>query len=122
MAVKSLRTHGFAKDPQDAALRAFSAGVNMEMGLGKSDYETTLPESLKAGRITIRQLDEAVRPILETKIRLGLFEHPYVDEALAKDVLTDPDHRAEAMRSAERSAVLLRNIGGLLPLQASRYK
>ena len=68
------------------------------------------------------QLDEAVRPILETKIRLGLFEHPYVDEALAKNVLTDPDHRAEAMRSAERSAVLLRNEGGLLPLQASRYK
>ena len=45
MAVKSLRTHGFARDPQDAALRAFSAGVNMEMGLGKSDYETSLPES-----------------------------------------------------------------------------
>jgi beta-glucosidase len=122
MAVNSLTTHGFAKDPQDAALRAFSAGVNMEMGLGKTDYETTLPESLKAGRITIRQLDDAVRPILETKIRLGLFEHPYVDEALAKDVLNDPDHRAAAMHSAERSSVLLRNDGGLLPLQASRYK
>jgi beta-glucosidase len=124
MAVNSLKTHGFAKDTQDAALRAFSAGVNMEMGIGlpKTAYGTTLPESLKAGRITIRQLDDAVRPILETKIRLGLFEHPYVDEALAKDVLNDPDHRAEAMHSAERSSVLLRNDGGLLPLQASRYK
>ena len=94
----------------------------MEMGLGRTDYGTTLPDSLKAGRITIRQLDDAVRPILETKIRLGLFEHPYVDEAQAKDVLNDPDHRAEAMHSAERSAVLLRNQGGLLPLQAARYK
>jgi len=122
MAVNSLTTHGFAKDPQDAALRAFSAGVNMEMGMGKTAYGTTLPESLKAGRITIRQLDDAVRPILETKIRLGLFEHPYVDEVLAREVLNDPDHRAEAMHSAERSAVLLRNEGGLLPLQASRYK
>ena len=122
MAVHSLTTHGFAKDPQDAALRALSAGVNMEMGLGRTDYGTTLPDSLKAGRITIRQLDDAVRPILETKIRLGLFEHPYVDEAQAKDVLNDPDHRAEAMHSAERSAVLLRNQGGLLPLQAARYK
>ena len=96
MAVKSLRTHGFAKDPQDAALRAFTAGVNMEMGLGKSDYETALPESLKSGLISTRQLDEAVRPILETKIRLGLFEHPYVDEARAKTLLltpvTDPKH------------------------------
>jgi beta-glucosidase len=122
MAVNSLATHGFAKDPQDAALRAFIAGVNMEMAIGKTDYGMTLPESLKAGRITIRQLDDAVRPILETKIRLGLFEHPYVDEALAKDVLNDPDHRTEAMHNAERSAVLLRNDGGLLPLQASRYK
>jgi beta-glucosidase len=122
MAVNSLTTHGFAKDPQDAALRAFGAGVNMEMAIGKTAYGTTLPDSLKAGKITIGQLDDTVRPILETKIRLGLFEHPYVDEALAKEVLNDPDHRAEAMHSAERSAVLLRNDGGLLPLQASRYK
>ncbi len=122
MAVNSLTNHGFAKDPEDSALRALSAGVNLEMGIGKTAYGTTLPESLKAGRITIRQLDDAVRPILEAKIRLGLFEHPYVDEALAKDVLNDPDHRAEAMHSAERSSVLLRNEGRLLPLQASRYK
>jgi beta-glucosidase len=122
MAVNSLTTHGFAKDPGDAALRAFNAGVNMEMGLGKTDYGATLPDSLKAGRITIEQLDDAVRPILETKIRLGLFEHPYVDEALAKTALNDPEHRTEAMHTAERSAVLLRNDGGLLPLQASRYR
>ncbi len=121
MAVNSLTTHGFAKDSQDAALRAFGAGVNMEMGLGKTEYGSTLPESLKAGRITIEQLDDAVRPILEMKIRLGLFEHPYVDEAQAKIILNDPDHRTEAMHSAERSAVLLRNDGGLLPLQASQY-
>jgi beta-glucosidase len=122
MAVHSLTTHGFAKDPQDAALRALGAGVNMEMGFGKTDYGTTLPDSLTAGRITISQLDDAVRPILETKIRLGLFERPYVDESLAKNILNDPNHRAESMRSAERSAVLLRNEGGLLPLPASRYK
>jgi beta-glucosidase len=122
MAVNSLVTHGFAKDQQDAALRAFSAGVNMEMGLGSTAYGRTLPESLKAGRITVKQLDDAVRPILETKIRLGLFENPYVDEDLAKKTLNDPDHRTEAMHSAERSAVLLRNDSRLLPLQASRYK
>jgi len=121
-AVKSLQAHGFAKDSEDAALRAFNAGVNVEMGLGKTAYGMTLPESLKAGRITNKQLDDAVRPILETKIRLGLFEHPYVDEASAKTILNDPDHRTAATHSAERSAVLLRNEGGLLPLQASHYK
>jgi beta-glucosidase len=122
MAVNSLTTHGFAKDQQDAALRALRAGVNMEMGLGKTAYGTTLAESLKAGKISIKQINDAVRPILEAKIRLGLFEHPYVDEAVAKTTLNDPNHRIEAMHSAEQSAVLLRNQDGLLPLQASRYK
>jgi beta-glucosidase len=121
-AVKSLQAHGFAKDPADAAIRAFDAGVNMEMALGKTAYGENLPEALKAGRITIREIDDAVRPILETKIRLGLFEHPYVDETLAKMTINDPGHRVEALHSAERSAVLLKNEQGLLPLQASRYK
>jgi beta-glucosidase len=121
-AVKDLKTHGFAKDGADAAVRALTAGVNMEMAAGNDDYAQYLPQALKEGRITSTQIDEAVRPILETKIRLGLFEHPYVDEAVAKQVLQSPDHRIEARKAAERSAVLLRNEDGLLPLKRSAYK
>jgi beta-glucosidase len=121
-AVKNLKTHGFAKDAADAAVRAFDAGVNMEMAVGSTDYGTYLPQAFKEGRIRTAQLDDAVRPILETKIRLGLFEHPYVDEANAKQVIANPDHRVEARKAAERSAVLLRNEGGLLPLRVSGYK
>ena len=121
-AVKNLKTHGFAENAADAAVRALTAGVNMEMALGSTAYDGNLPAALKEGRITDAQLDEAVRPILETKIRLGLFEHPYVDEAAAKQALASPEHRAEARDAAERSAVLLRNEGGLLPLRASTYK
>lgn len=121
-AVKDLKTHGFAKDPADAAVRAFNAGVNMEMALGSTAYGANLPEAFKQGRITAKQLDDAVRPILETKIRLGLFENPYVDETQAKQNLESEEHRTEALHAAERSAVLLRNEGGLLPLPVSRYK
>ena len=120
-AVKSLKTHGFAKDSADAAVRAFDAGVNMEMALGETAYKTGLPEAFNKHEISTKQLDDAVRPILETKIRLGLFENPYVDEGKAKQVLENPEHRTEALHAAEQSAVLLRNEGGLLPLQASRY-
>ena len=81
-AVNNLQTHGFAADRADAAMRAFTAGVNMEMALNKDAYDN-LPAAYKAGKITSEQLDTAVRPILETKIRLGLFENPYVDEAKA---------------------------------------
>lgn len=121
-AVKSLKTRGFARDYADAAVRAFSAGVDMEMGIGGTAYSANLSAALKEGRITETQLDEAVRPILTAKMKLGLFEHPYVDEAVAKQVLEAGDHRKEARIAAERSAVLLRNEGGLLPLSPSGYK
>jgi len=121
-AVKDLKTHGFAKDAADAAVRAFHAGVNMEMAVGSSDYGAYLPLAIKDRQITAAQLDNAVRPILETKIRLGLFEHPYVDELAAKQITASPDHRTEARKAAERSAVLLRNEGGILPLKPSAYK
>jgi beta-glucosidase len=120
-AVKSLQKHGFASDPEDAAVRALTAGVNMEMALGTDAY-THLPEALKQGRITQQQIDTAVLPILEAKIQLGLFEHPYVDEPHSKQVLDDPAHRTASRLAAERSAVLLRNQNNLLPLSKSSYK
>jgi beta-glucosidase len=120
-AVKSLENHGFAKDPADAALRAFHAGLNMEMAIGQTDY-STLSEALKQGKITLAQVDAAVKPILEAKIQLGLFEHPYVDIPHSQEVLNDPAHRTEALHAAERSAVLLRNENNLLPLNKSSYK
>jgi beta-glucosidase len=121
-AVKNLTTHGYAVDESDAAVRAFSAGVNMEMAMGKSAYGESLPQAFRNGKITVVQLNEAVRPILETKIRLGLFENPYVDESKAQVVLHDPAHREEARQAAEKSAVLLRNESHLLPLGTSFQK
>ena len=70
--------------------------------------------------MTTQALDDAVRPILAMKVRLGLFEHPYVDEARAKQVLADPEHRTASRLAAERTAVLLRNEGGLLPVEEGR--
>ena len=49
---------------------------------------------------------------------MGLFDAPYVDEDRAREVLADPAHRDVARVAAERSAVLLRNEGDLLPLDA----
>ena len=120
-AVKSLEVHGFARNEKDAAVRGFTAGVNMEMGIGHDAYQTSLAQALQQGLINSVQLDAAVRPILEMKTRLGLFEHPYNDEARAQAVLAKPEHRTDARTAAERSAVLLRNEGGLLPLQSQTY-
>jgi beta-glucosidase len=69
----------------------------------------------------VEQIEAADRPILEMKVRLGLFEHPYVDEARSQRVLTASEHRVAARLAAERTAVLLRNEGNLLPLKKAAY-
>ena len=112
--VRDLLTHGFARDARDAGFRALTAGVNMDMASGT--YLEHVPALVKEGKIPAAYIDEMVRPILATKVRLGLFERPYVDESKAKQVIGAQAHREEARRAAQRSAVLLRNEGGVLPL------
>jgi beta-glucosidase len=116
--VVSLATHRFARDTRDAAIRALNAGVDMEMNLGGAAFRA-LPDALAKGEVTAAALDTAVRRVLEAKIRMGLFEQPFADEEKAAAVLGDPAHRELARLAAERSAVLLRNEGGLLPLRAA---
>lgn len=119
-AVHSLITHGYARDGQDAAFKAFSAGLNMDMASGT--YFKYLPDEVKKGRITMQQIDDAVLPILEAKIRLGLFEHPYVDESRIPQVLNDPASLELARTAVQRSVVLLRNEQNLLPLDKKQLK
>jgi beta-glucosidase len=122
-AAHDLLTHGFASSEPDAAVRALQAGVDMEMAppFGTSVFKT-LPQSLAADKVTTAEIDTAVRRVLEAKIRMGLFEKPYVDLKQAQRVLTDPQHRVVSRAAAERTAVLLRNEGSLLPLDSSKLK
>jgi beta-glucosidase len=117
-AVRNLVTHGFAADLADAGARALDAGVDMEMAMGLAAYDR-LPEAVERGVVSEAALDASVRRVLQVKLRLGLFDEPYVDEERAREVLGDPAHRDVARAAAERSAVLLRNEGDLLPLDAS---
>ncbi len=116
-AVRSLETHGFAADLADAGARAVNAGVDMEMAIFDAAY-TRLPAAIDSGAANPRAVDDSVRRVLTAKARMGLFDAPYVDEERAQEVLADPAHREVARRTAERSAVLLRNEGDLLPLDA----
>jgi len=118
-AVGNLVTHGFAQDKADAAYRALTAGVDMEMSLPgpiSSAYSESLSKLIQEGRVTKAQLDEAVRRILEAKFKLGLFDNPYVDESKVASIHNNPEHRRLARVAAQRSMVLLRNEGNLLPL------
>ena len=114
-AVRNLLTHGFAADLTDAAARAVRAGVDLEMAITDPAYGH-LPEAVEAGLVDEQTLDASVRRVLAAKVRMGLLDQPYVDEDRAREVLADPTHRAVARTAAQRSAVLLRNEGDLLPL------
>jgi beta-glucosidase len=120
-AVRNLFTHGFAADLTDAGARAVAAGVDLEMAITDPAYGH-LAEAVVAGAVSEETIDASVRRVLEAKRRLGLFDAPYVDEDRAREVLADPAHREVARVAAERSAVLLRNEGGLLPLNAAGLK
>ena len=114
LAVGSLVTHGYARDGEDAAYKAITAGLNMDMA--SQTYTQNLGALIRDGRVSKAQLDRMVLPVLEAKYALGLFEHPYADESRVDAVLDRPEGLALERKLAARSMVLLRNQDHLLPL------
>ncbi|MBR5256607.1 MAG: glycoside hydrolase family 3 C-terminal domain-containing protein [Bacteroidales bacterium] len=111
--------HGFGVDRKDVARKALQAGVDMDMMT--YGFLSHLEELVKTGAVKESDIDNAVRNILRVKVRLGLFEHPYVDVEAGAAVQYAPDHLASAQRSAEESAILLKN-DGVLPLKADAVR
>jgi beta-glucosidase len=116
-AVGSLVTHGYARDGEDAAYKAITAGLNMDMA--SLTYTHNLAKLVKEGKVSEAHLDEMVLPILEAKYDLGLFEHPYADESKVEAMLSRPEGLALERKLAARSMVLLRNENHTLPLSKS---
>jgi len=117
--VGELIPHGIARDATEAARKAILAGVDMDMV--SSSYHDHLVQLVRAGQVPHAQVDESVRRVLRLKFALGLFEHPYVDEAKEKDAMLRSESVALARTAAEASFVLLKNDAGpdqapLLPL------
>lgn len=112
--VEELIKHGLAANESEAARLALSAGVDMEMV--SRLYGKHGAELLRTGRLSQAEIDEAVRRILRIKMRLGLFEHPYADEARERSVIFSQENQDAARRIAARSMVLLKNDGNTLPL------
>jgi len=99
---------------------AFNAGLDVFMVIEdwKALYENTLAQ-VRAGEISRERLDDAVRRVLRVKLRFGVFERGLPSERAARlgDVIGSPAHRDVARRAVRESLVLLKNAGGVLPLQ-----
>jgi beta-glucosidase len=112
--------HGVAADGPAAAALALNSGVDSEMTSTLiRDFGARL---LDEGRISMRRINDAVRRILRVKFRAGLFENPYapVEPDKAEAEMLKPDAVAAARNAASRSMVLLKNEGGILPLDPSK--
>lgn len=105
--VREIIHHGIANDRETAALKAFMAGVDMDMV--SSVYHDHLAGLVRAGKVPESRIDESVRYVLRLKFALGLFDKPYADEKRERKAMLQPDAIALAKRAAERSFVLLKN-------------
>ena len=115
-------THGHfvAKDRKESCRLAVEAGVNIE--LPDPDCYKHLVELVRKGVLKEKQLDELVAPMLFWKFELGLFDDPYVDPAEAERVVGCDEHKQLALTAARESITLLKNDGGLAPLDLSKIK
>jgi beta-glucosidase len=115
-----MRYHRVAADRSEAAVKALTAGLDLELP-ALDCFGEPLREAVMTGRAPVEAVDGAVRRVLTAKMRLGLFESPYVDTGRVRPVFDDPTSAALARRAATRAVVLLAN-DGLLPLTRALSK
>ncbi len=132
-AIKELIKHGTAADPEDAVRVALKSGINMSMS--DEYYSKYLPGLIKSGKVTMEELDDAARHVLNVKFDMGLFNDPYshfmglfndpyshLGPKESDPVDTNAEsrlHRKEAREVARESLVLLKNRLETLPLKKS---
>jgi beta-glucosidase len=107
---------GIVPTQKEAGILGLRAGVDLNITYEPA-YMGPLIENVNEGRVPMELIDRAVRRVLELKFRLGLFEHPYVDLAQAKQVMHSNEHQQLALQSAREGIVLLKNEGEVLPLK-----
>lgn len=113
--ISEMIDHGIG-DLQTVSARALKAGIDMDM---VSEGLATVGKSLREGKVTQAEIDQACRRVLEAKYKLGLFADPYkyCDVNRAKTEIYTPEHRAVARNIASESFVLLKNANNTLPLK-----
>ncbi len=118
-AIMELIPHGVATDSAHAAELALKAGVDMDMQAGF--FQSQLPNLVRKGKISLSEIDAAVKRILKIKFELGLFDNPYrfCDSVRQKNTLYKLEYLQTARNMAAQSIVLLKNNNNVLPLTST---
>ena len=109
-----MRYHRVAADRSEAATKAINAGLDLELP-ALDCFGAPLKTAINKGQVAMAAVDTAVRRVLTSKLRLGLFESPYVDAGRTGPIFADAANAKLARRAATRGIVLLAN-DGVLPL------
>ena len=109
--------HEVSADPKSASAKAVISGTDVECG---SEYRT-LPEAVKAGKITEEQINTRVIRLLKARFEVGDFDADNLVDwtAIPASCIASKEHKALALEAARQGIVLLQNRGNILPLQKS---
>lgn len=108
--------HHITKEPKESASLAIKAGCDVNCGC---TYEHLLT-AYNEGLITKEEIRTACVHAMRTRIRLGMFDktehfdYPY-------SIVACKQHKAESLRAAQESIVLLKN-NGILPLDENKIR
>jgi len=118
--IREMIPWGYAGNLNEAAEFAMNAGSDMDME--SSAYKQELEALIKAGKVQLSLLNDAVKRILYKKFELGLFDDPYKFSNLEreKQAMNDPQHALIARNVAEQSIVLLKNEQHVLPIKGNQ--
>lgn len=113
--------HHVAKDFKDAVYQALMAGMNVRTTFVPPNNMIEAARALvKENKLPMDVLDKRVADVLRVKFELGMFDHPYVEDAAkSESIVNNDDHEAVSLRASRESIVLLKNNGNILPLNKS---
>ena len=106
--------HKIAENNKDASFLSVDAGMDMHMH-GPYFLEHVV-ELVKENKISEKRIDESVRKILLAKIKLGLFENPFIDLEEVDNQIFTKEHKNTSLDIARKSIVLLKNSNRTLPI------
>ncbi|XP_005105841.1 probable beta-D-xylosidase 6 [Aplysia californica] len=116
--------HKYCNNSVDAVVACVNAGTNLELSYNlPTPVYMSIVDAIQQGKLSEDLVRERVKPLFYTRMRLGEFD-PEKDNPYAKlgmDQIESAEHQQLAVTAAMKSFVLLKNQGGILPLQKGKF-
>ena len=108
--------HHVAKNKEEAILKAFNAGLDMNMAVSDLNTIEIMEKLVKENKISMERLDEACGNVLRVKMQLNLFEEKDINTSSAVELSGNQESKDISKKLATESITLLKNENELLPL------